>query len=500
MNQIEIFQRLKDDFPHYAEKCLKIRTKEGSVLPFKLNRAQLYIHRRLQEQLGETGRIRALVLKGRQQGCSTYVEGRYYWRVSLRKGVQAYILTHEQAATDNLFGMAQRYHENAFPLVKPETGAANAKELKFSKLDSGYKVGTAGTKGAGRSSTIQYFHGSEVAFWPNAEDHIAGIMQAIPDVEGTEAILESTANGIGGFFHEAWQQAEAGIGQYIAVFVPWYWQPEYSKEPPEDFIADPDEIDYAEAYGLDDAQLFWRRGKIQELGEILFKQEYPATAAEAFQASGDDIFIKSEAVLKARKFDVTDPTGANVVGVDPARFGDDRTAIAWRKGRKVIKLETKTKIDTMETAGWVRRIIEQDKPDRVFVDVVGLGAGVVDRLNEMGFGDIVQGVNGGERAFDRDQYINRRAEMWDEMRRWLDSDEGVDLPDEDAIHADLIGPTYSFDSSSRLRLEKKEDMKKRGLRSPDGGDAIALTFSEPVSSASFRQIEYPANHVSRGVV
>ena len=66
--------------------------------------------------------------------------------------------------------------------------------------------------------------------------------------------------------------------------MPWYWQPEYAKEPPEDFIADPEELDYADAYGLDGAQLYWRRGKIHELGELLFKQEYPATAAEAFQA------------------------------------------------------------------------------------------------------------------------------------------------------------------------------------------------------------------------
>src|SRR5262249_59037905 len=95
--------------------------------------------------------------------------------------------------------------------------------------DSGYKVGTAGTKAVGRSSTIQLFHGSEVAFWPFADTHAAGILQAVPNEDNTEIILESTANGIGNFFHQAWRDAEAGKNDYIAIFVPWFWQEEYRR-------------------------------------------------------------------------------------------------------------------------------------------------------------------------------------------------------------------------------------------------------------------------------
>jgi len=206
-----IRQRLKDDFLHYAARCLKIRTKAGRVEPFQLNEAQRYIHGRVEEQRARTGKVRAIILKGRQQGCSTYVEGRFYWRVSHSKGVRAFILTHEEEATNNLFELADRYHENCPDLVKPMTGASNAKELYFNKLDSGYKVGTAGNKAVGRSSTIQLFHGSEVGFWPNAQSHAAGILQAIPDEPGTEVWLESTANGIGNYYHQQWQAAESGI-------------------------------------------------------------------------------------------------------------------------------------------------------------------------------------------------------------------------------------------------------------------------------------------------
>ena len=166
LGDIEVFQRLKDDFAHYAPRCLKIRTKEHGVIPFKLNEAQTYIHDIAEKQLAETGRVRIIVLKGRQQGMSTYIEGRFYWKVTHHKGQRAYILTHEGEATQNLFDMVARYHEHCPAEVKPHTDRDSGKELNFDGLDSGYKVGTAGSKGTGRSSTIQFFHGSEVAFWP----------------------------------------------------------------------------------------------------------------------------------------------------------------------------------------------------------------------------------------------------------------------------------------------------------------------------------------------
>ena len=149
--ELAIRQRLKDEFLHYAARCLKIRPKKGGLIFFELNHVQQHIHERLQNQMKKTGKVRALILKARQPGCSTYVEGRFYWRVTHRSGVVAYILTHKQEATDNLFDMAARFHEHCPDLVKPHTGKSNAKELAFDRLDSGYKVGTAGTEGVGRS-------------------------------------------------------------------------------------------------------------------------------------------------------------------------------------------------------------------------------------------------------------------------------------------------------------------------------------------------------------
>lgn len=106
----ESLLRLRD-FKYFAETFFKIRTKNGSVAPFILNRAQLYIHDRLEDQLAETGKIRAIILKGRQQGCSTYVQARYFHKTITNRGIKTFILTHEGAATKNLFEMTKRYYE-----------------------------------------------------------------------------------------------------------------------------------------------------------------------------------------------------------------------------------------------------------------------------------------------------------------------------------------------------------------------------------------------------
>jgi hypothetical protein len=493
-SRLEALRKLTEDFPLYAEQCLRIRTKSGAITPLTLNRAQRYVHERLEEQRAKTGRVRALLLKARQQGFSTYIGGRFYWRTSLSRGVRTFILTHEQDATDNLFEMVGRYHEHS--ALRPSTGASSAKELIFDRMDSGYSVGTAGAKAVGRSKTVQLFHGSEVAFWPNAPSHFAGVVQAIPELPGTEVVLESTANGVGGEFHERWQQAEAGIGDYIAIFVPWFWSEEYRRPVPDGFGLDDEEAEYAEVHGLDLEQMAWRRAKLAELKDpLLFKQEYPATAAEAFQTTGHDSFIKPELVLRARKA-VCSPFGPLVGGADPARFGDDRFSIVLRQGRKITLKQSRAKLDVVAGANWVRQVIDQHKPKKMFIDVGGVGGGVVDILHSWGapYDTIVVAVNFGSEPRDPPTMDsegrpmagprNRRAEMWWKSRDWLDDDGGADIPDEDGLQADACGPGYKYDVNQRVLLESKEDMRRRGVRSPDEWDAIALTFAEPVNDAT----------------
>ena len=236
-------------------------------------------------------------------------------------------------------------------IISYEYQTLTQKELTFSKLDSGYKVGTAGNRGVGRSSTVQYLHGSEVAFWQHADDHAAGLMQAVPNERGTEVILESTANGLGNVYHKMIQEALRGESEYQLIFIPWFWQDEYTKEVEEDFKPTDEEKAYQDLYDISNEHLAWRRAKIKELGaDWLFKQEYPANPEEAFQFSGHESFITSTSIMEARKHqDFHDNDAALIIGVDIAtKEGEDTTAIEFRRGRVCNKVDVYPNLDLME--------------------------------------------------------------------------------------------------------------------------------------------------------
>ena len=487
----------ESNFPDFAHDCLWINTKSGEKKQLELNKAQLYIHDRIEAQRRETGKVRAIILKGRQQGCSTYVEARYYWRTIFRTGVRAFILAHIKTSTDAIYDMAKRYHNNC--PIAPVTGKSNAKELIFELLDTGYRVGTAGSDSVGRGTTLQYFHGSEVAFWAerNTSDLTAGIIQAVPNEDETEIIHESTANGPGNFFHQQTMLALRGESEYQLIFIPWYWTPEYTAKPPDDFKPSNEERDLMDEYKLSAGQITWRRQKIIELttplvdGEKKFKQEYPFNIDEAFQASGGGGFIKPELVRKARRAQVG-PSGTLVVGVDPSR-GGDRFAVMRRSGRKMYNPETHVGVIKLGRAVQIcKKILDEEKPDRMFIDAGG-GADLVDRLHELGYAGIVKAVAFGSAALDPERYKNKRAEMWSELARWLDCDDlPVQIPDSDEVQADFCAPQGFFDSADRFQLESKDHMiNVRKIPSPDLGDAAALTFAENVlvSGASNQSFE-----------
>ena len=501
--------QLKNDFSFYARNCLQIRTKVKGLQFFNLNSAQEYIHERLEKQIQETGKVRAIILKGRQQGVSTYVGGRFIHKVTHNKGVRAFILTHDGESTNALFEMTERYYDNLPSFVKPVAGTANAKELHFNGIDSGYKIGTAGNKAVGRGQTLQYFHGSEVAFWMNASEHTKGIMQAVPDAKGTEVVWESTANGVGNFFHQQWKAAEKGLSEFEAIFIPWFWQYEYVKDTPEGFTLSADEEVLAKYYELDLNQMYWRRVKIIELttdgidGEKAFKQEYPMNAAEAFQVSGGDGLITSSHCIKARR-EIVAGSGAYVVGVDPSR-GGDRFAIVRRHGRLMFGMQA-YKGDECDSLGKnvaiCKKILDTEDPDTnkipdmMFIDY-GSGADLVDRLHELGYKSRVKSVHFGSTPLNPEKYTNKRNEIWQELSDWLvDESLPVQIPDDDEMQADLCASPFSYDSKDRRVLWRKERIKEKYGFSPDYGDAAALTFAEPVRIDKVkRKLKYKSNPI-----
>lgn len=167
-----------------------------------------------------------------------------------------------------------------------------------------------------------------------------------------------------------------------------------------------------------------------------------------------------------------------VMGIDVARFGDDSCVIFRRQGRMTWKPDQYNNIDNMTFASIIAKKIEEWKPDVVFVDS-GRGEGVIDRLRQLGYNDRVVEVPFGGRAIKETRYINKRAEMWDECRIWLE--QGGILPYLPKLRTELTTPTYTFDAKNRIKLESKESMKEKTGRSPDIADALCLTFAAPAT-------------------
>ncbi len=470
------------DLTKFAKTFLIVKSKSGELKPFGFNRGQLYIHERLEAQLKDRGYVRAIILKARQLGCSTYIQARYFHKVITSKGRKAFILTHEAEATKNLFEMTKRFHDNLPSGLCPPADTSSAKELYFKAFDSGYAVGTAGNKGVGRSQTIQLMHASEVSFWPHAEEHAKGVLQAVSSEPGTEIILESTANGIGNYFHSMWKGAIEGRNGYQAIFVPWYWDAQYTLHTPGFDLYEEEQalLDYYRDDGLTINHLMWRRRKLNEFSSDhdaaieQWKQEYPSSASEAFLNPISNVFINAKHVMRARKTQI-DSDSPLIIGVDIAISERDKTAIIRRKGRVAYNLEYLTNHNTMEIAGRLKRIIQNENPAKVYIDCIGIGAGVVDRLQEMGF-SCVEGINVGRSANDKERFWNLRAELWSDMRDWLTQEMPVQIPDDDGLHGELCSLGFKYKSGGQLLIESKDDLRARGMPSPDGADALSLTF------------------------
>jgi len=497
--QIAVAKKMRDDFDFFARTCLKIVDKGGHLVPFVMNTAQQYINARAEDMLRRKGYVRFVVLKGRQQGISTWSQARAYHKTSLWQNQSAFVLSHHGDTSENIFAITETYHKNN--PAAPKTGASNARELSFARLNSSYEVQTAGSKEVGRGGTRQFFHGSEVAFWENAPGHFKASVNSIALLPGTWVILESTANGVDGEFYRRWQNAEAGIGDYEGVFIPWFWQAEYRRPVEADFVLsttspaqglDPDndeltEAEYASAYGCDLEQMAWRRNKVLDEGLDSFKQEYPATAAEAFQSANKGSFIPAKPVMMARKRKV-ETAGPLILGVDPAGPDGDRFTIAHRIGSKCVQIKARN-VGYVEAVEWMQEEIDTYKPAAVFIDSGGLGAPLIAFLRNRGpkYDAVVHSVNFGATSQakmankKRAGPVNRRAEMWQRMKNWLENqDEPPQIPDDDALQADLTAVKAKPETNNNLLLASKSDLKAKKVRSPDFADALALTFASTV--------------------
>jgi hypothetical protein len=305
----------------YLPKFLKIRTKTAELINFTINEAQNIVLHIIEDLRAKSKPVRLIILKARQMGISTLSEGLIFNDTTTSKYKNSLIIAHEDSASQNLYQMYKTFYENLPPELTPMTKHANAGELSFENptqdieekrknpgLMSKVKVATARNVNTGRSDMIHNLHASEVAFWQDAKTLMTGLMQTIPDQPNTMVIIESTANGVGGYFYDMWKQAERGENDFIPIFLPWFTDSDYTRpfdsiEDKEEFISKvnavfkdnsgntvhTEEYELLNNFNLTYEQLNWRKWTIQNKcnGDVeQFCQEYPSTPDEAFIASG----------------------------------------------------------------------------------------------------------------------------------------------------------------------------------------------------------------------
>ena len=305
------------DFSQYSESFLKIRTKNGRIIPFKPNEPQKRLLSVIEGERKAGRPVRIIILKARQMGFSTLTEGVLFHSTITSENTTSLVIAHKEEAAAGLFAMNKLFYDELPERIRPMRNTASTKEMVFENPDKGsaekglrsrIRSATAGGRGVGRSETITNIHASEVAFWEGDKKAILnGLMQAVPDSPGTMVILESTANGCD-YFKELWDRAVNGDNDFVPVFFPWHEMKEYRRKY-DGFQLTKAETVLKKAYNLDNEQLAWRRWCIRNNcggDEQLFRQEYPSAPEEAFILTGRCIFDKEKisarlAVLRGRK-------------------------------------------------------------------------------------------------------------------------------------------------------------------------------------------------------
>jgi hypothetical protein len=296
--------RARRDFVYTCETLLRILPKTGAIMPLRLNWPQRYIAMQYLIPAHQRGLPLALsILKARREGVSTLVNAWSYHKVRWYRGRHAMVYANDEDTLAELFGMVSRFHDYLPEAMQLRTSANNTKELEYADLDSRIGKRVAGHKDVGRGKTIHHAHLSEVDFYENPVAVMAGVVEAVPTQGPSSLILETTANGDGGFFHEHWLELKRHRGRmfsdrsWFPVFLPWFWHPDHQTEPPAWWEPTVEEAARMAAYRLSRAQAFWHHHKGQELetlnpgrGKKLLAQEYPYNDAECFIQSGECIF------------------------------------------------------------------------------------------------------------------------------------------------------------------------------------------------------------------
>lgn len=398
------------------------------------------------------GKRRFTVRAGHGVGKSTIEAWLILWFVLFHRGLKCPVTANSQdQLRDVVWAELSRWWRELPPFLKDMIEITA--ERVVVKADPEGSFAVARTARPEKPEALQGFHAQTLAFF-------------IEEASGIEDIIFETAGGAlssehswvfmfanptraSGYFYRSHHENRASWRCYhVPCQVSSRVSPNYA-------------IQIATEYG-DQSNVY----RVRVLGE--------------FPTTEDNGVISLGLIEAACGRDIQPSHSGMVWGLDVARFGDDSTALAKRRGNMLMEpVREWRKLDLMQTAGIVAREYHEtpldDRPSAINVDVIGMGGGVVDRLKELGLP--VRGINVGEvAATDPTRYLRLRDELWFKARDWFDT-RAVTIPKDDALMAELVAPKYKLESSGKIKVESKDELKKRGVKSPNKADAFNLTFA-----------------------
>ena len=343
-------ERAYADFEWFAENLLWVQDKQSmKIIPLVLKPIQKRLARVILERLWAGEPVRVIILKARREGVSTLIQAIFYWLCSTRSHMHSMTVSHHDDTTKALHGMVERFYRYEPKRFRPmKRQSRRGQVLEFANptrdddefernpgLESTMRTVTFENAGAGTAAGLAHF--SEHALWPesDAKSVLDTALQTIPMAGNTIVAIESTARGMGNEFHDRWEKAERGESDFVHVFFAWFDEPTNVREVSELGLGDLDDEErkLQEVYDLSDEQLAWRRWSIANNcgGDLnTFHQEYPASAHEAFLATGRPYFPTEDVVRHLElivNYGSKPLVGELVEGADAIKFVENKRGL-----------------------------------------------------------------------------------------------------------------------------------------------------------------------------
>lgn len=427
----------------------------GTERPAKPPRGPEYWQGEFLKDVGRArteGKRRFSVRAGHGVGKSTVEAWLILWFVLFHRGLKCPVTANSQdQLKDVVWAEISRWWRELPPFLKDMIEVTA--ERVVVKADPEGSFAVARTARPERPEALQGFHAQTLAFFieeaSGIEDVIFETAGGALSSENSWVFMFANPTRVSGYFYRSHHQNR---GSWRVYHVPCQASSRVSTNYA---------VQIAEEYG-EQSNVY----RVRVLGE------FPLT---------EDDGVISLGLVEAAIDRQVSPTDAGVVwGLDVARFGDDTTALCKRRGNVVFELTKEwRKLDLMQTCGIVAKEYRETPdgwvPAAINVDVIGIGAGVVDRLRELGLP--VRGINVGESpALQGERFMRLRDELWWQTREWFEG-RACTMPRDDGLISELVAPKYKLESSGKIKIESKDDMKKRGVKSPNRADALCLTFA-----------------------